>query len=87
MKKPWMVRFPMQGKWFHVMNLAQVGEINEYAKDHLVSHHMRVYIICGSQMRRWELKTPARIKTLHEYLRHNVGSDNLRLRFKVQEKP
>ncbi len=85
--KIWMIAYPHQGEWFHVTTLLQTGEICQYAEEHLVSHDMVVLTICGNDMRRWVLNAPQRIKAFYWYLKNNVGSDRLRLRFKVKEKP
>ena len=84
MKKQWIVVYPKQGRWFHVNNLLQAGELIEYASEHLRTHDIIVKGFFGNKCILWFLNSEQKIRSFCWCMKECLGKTKVRM--EVREK-
>ena len=76
----WTTILPKQGVWYHVTDIAKVGDI--YLKLNELCHVTRIEVvsICLGDARKWVLNTQDKVLRFHTYLLSKVGHDDLKIR-------
>ena len=76
----WQMVYPKQGVWYHVTDLAKVGDI--YLKLNELCHTTRIEVvsICLGDARKWVINTQDKVLRFHTYLLSKVGHDDLKIR-------
>jgi len=87
MKKQWMLAYPRHGKWFHVHNLLQAGELIEYATEHLKTHDVIAKGFFGKKSLIWVLDSPQKIMAFCWCMKENLTKTKLRMEAREKTLP
>ena len=86
MSSQWQTIYPRQGIYYHIISILDAGEVYQYAMSNY--RHTRIVVItfCEEDCRKWVLTSERKINTFYAYLRNSLGTDDLKLRVRVQRR-
>jgi len=78
----WKLVCPIQGDWYHIMNLLQVGEIYQYLLENFSKVRIRMLINDGNTLKVIRFKTRAKVEWFHALAKSSCGTGRFKVRIK-----
>lgn len=83
--KMWKTVYPKQGKWFHIDNLLQVGEIYQYLLENYDRVRIRMIINNGDRMQGVKFQYRSKVEWFKVFARNNLHCGSGKLKIRVKE--